>query len=977
VADDAGALLVRSGLVASNALEEARARVASGGGTLGEQLVVGGAITDEALTEFFRSRLLVPQVNPNLLARLTAKVVATISKDMAIELRAIPVSLDGDNNLTVAMSDPSDRHAVDEIAFFTGAYVVRAVATQMQIAWCLAHYYGHVTALGQRLLHTSSEDSPLKALSGASSQRVPRTKGLTGKVDAARHRAIAPITGPVNVVRPNSGELDLRPLAAAAEAPPARPAAIREAAQPPATDPPARPIVAPARPATPAPAAPARPATPAPAAPVRQRPTTPAPAAPVRQQPTTPAPAAPPVATPRPRPTTPAPAAPPVAIAPQVAAANPARPIASGAISPPRSTAVAMPPPVATGEPRPLPASTPPPEPRPLPASTPPPATSSPAIPLVPRAAPDAITLPPVNADDPIDPPAPSHDAVPDRPRARSVSGEIRVPSRRAPSIRPPMPAPEPDDDDDDEPLIVIERGPPDEDATGPRQPAPPRRRQVKSDPPELYARAGEVDLKGTSDRTIDDEPRIVIDEDAFSPPTGRIDARAARDDAAPTALDDLDTGAVIHDRLQDAESAPILLEQPRSMTDQIRAMAAATLETLRNAGQAGPGDDDDTGEVDIVVLDARKPRAPRPERNTQHGVPPAPGRTHRDTEASGVPAMVEPRDDRTHRTVEDPTTIDLPAAPSDGESSSDQLAAPPAPVRDDDTNPHLLAPPPAPARPAATVIEVDDDDEPASPPGPRTSEMSTTELAAALADHAPAHLGRPALEHDPVDDGWGPPGTTIPPPLLGAIPGSDDDDDDLPSVIPMPSVDSSPLIVGPRDPSAGEPSGRALVRALEDATARAIDVLRTLERAESRDEVVAVMVDHLAETHHRAGFFVTRPAPVKGAIELSLFTMKPHPPVMPFATLRLDRPSTLQDVVGTRLPYRGPMHDDASRTFLVAVLGACPAEILLVPVAVRERVVGVLFGEHRHRHTFDDQLALAARAAGMALERILKAKRS
>ena len=70
---------------------------------------------------------------------------------VAIELRAIPVSLDSDNNLTVAMSDPSDRHAVDEIAFFTGSYVVRAVATQMQIAWCLAHYYGHITELGERL----------------------------------------------------------------------------------------------------------------------------------------------------------------------------------------------------------------------------------------------------------------------------------------------------------------------------------------------------------------------------------------------------------------------------------------------------------------------------------------------------------------------------------------------------------------------------------------------------------------------------------------------------------------------------------------------------------------------------------------------------------------------------------------------------------------------------------------------------------
>src|SRR6185436_7268103 len=138
--------------------DDARVRVASNGGTLGEQLVTAGAIADDALTDFYRSRLLVPQVNPNTLARLPVRVVAAIPSDMAIELRAIPVSLDGENNLTVAMSDPSDSHAVDEIAFFTGAYVVRAVATQMQIAWCLAHYYGHVTALGQRLLRVTPSD---------------------------------------------------------------------------------------------------------------------------------------------------------------------------------------------------------------------------------------------------------------------------------------------------------------------------------------------------------------------------------------------------------------------------------------------------------------------------------------------------------------------------------------------------------------------------------------------------------------------------------------------------------------------------------------------------------------------------------------------------------------------------------------------------------------------------------------------------
>src|ERR1044071_8047654 len=192
MADDASALLVRSGLVTPSSLDEARASVERQGGTLGEQLVAGGASADDELTDFYRQRLLVPQVNPNTLARLPIRVVATIPSDMAIELRAIPVALDGDNNLTVAMSDPSDRHAVDEIAFFTGAYVVRAVATQMQIAWCLAHYYGHVTALGQRLLRVAPGDA-VKPAPVAS--RPARAKGLTGKVNATRHRAVAPVTG--------------------------------------------------------------------------------------------------------------------------------------------------------------------------------------------------------------------------------------------------------------------------------------------------------------------------------------------------------------------------------------------------------------------------------------------------------------------------------------------------------------------------------------------------------------------------------------------------------------------------------------------------------------------------------------------------------------------------------------------------------------------------------------------------------------
>jgi hypothetical protein len=253
-------------------------------------------------------------------------------------------------------------------------------------------------------------------------------------------------------------------------------------------------------------------------------------------------------------------------------------------------------------------------------------------------------------------------------------------------------------------------------------------------------------------------------------------------------------------------------------------------------------------------------------------------------------------------------------------------------------------------------------------------------------AEVVPAHLERQRTEPESVDDGWGPPGTTIPPPLLGALPGAEEDEHTDRSKIPVANVSAVPLFVTPpappestrSSPALPESSGSILVRALEDATSRAVQLIHALERAKDRDEVITLMISHLAQSHRRAGFFAVRPGTDANKLgELAVWLVQPGPSAPSQATLRLDRPSTLQDVVGTRLPYRGPMHDDVSRTFLASALGVCPPEILLVPVTVRERVVGVLFGEHRLSHTFDDQLALAARAAGMALERILLAKRS
>jgi hypothetical protein len=258
--------------------------------------------------------------------------------------------------------------------------------------------------------------------------------------------------------------------------------------------------------------------------------------------------------------------------------------------------------------------------------------------------------------------------------------------------------------------------------------------------------------------------------------------------------------------------------------------------------------------------------------------------------------------------------------------------------------------------------------------------------------DPSPRRRSQHRTQED-IDDDWGPPGTTIPPPFLGAMPGTDtaapgaiplstDDEESAPLLMapPSPPEASAPVVapivtksgrtmLPPSRPIISAPSPALLARDLEDASTRLVDLLRHLDQAQSRDAVIQALVAHIAETHDRVAFLA-----VKGG-ELAPFHQRP-PARGPTPLLRLDAPSTLQDVVGTRLPYRGPISDDATRAFLKQMFGDVPGEMLALPVAVRERVVGVLYGDGRNRHTFDEHFAVAGRAAGLALERILKAKR-
>ncbi len=139
--DMTGTFLIHAGLVRPGAVKEARALAARSGATLGECLIALGAVDEEQLAELYHRRLMIPRLDERRLSNVAPAVLRLVPADMAVEFRVVPVGI-AEGNLLLAMSDPSDNHAVDEIGFFADHFVLRHGATESAIHGAIERLYG-------------------------------------------------------------------------------------------------------------------------------------------------------------------------------------------------------------------------------------------------------------------------------------------------------------------------------------------------------------------------------------------------------------------------------------------------------------------------------------------------------------------------------------------------------------------------------------------------------------------------------------------------------------------------------------------------------------------------------------------------------------------------------------------------------------------------------------------------------------------
>jgi type IV pilus assembly protein PilB len=126
-------------MISADQLQRAQEEARRSGERLGHSLVKMGAIQEEDLTQFLSRQYGVPAIN---LAEfdIEPEVIALVPKEVAARHKVVPVNRAG-NSLIVAMADPSNILAIDDLKFVTGYNIEVVVAAEVGINQAITRYY--------------------------------------------------------------------------------------------------------------------------------------------------------------------------------------------------------------------------------------------------------------------------------------------------------------------------------------------------------------------------------------------------------------------------------------------------------------------------------------------------------------------------------------------------------------------------------------------------------------------------------------------------------------------------------------------------------------------------------------------------------------------------------------------------------------------------------------------------------------------
>ncbi|MGD8699332.1 MAG: type IV-A pilus assembly ATPase PilB [Gemmatimonadales bacterium] len=177
-----GDLLVREGLITEEQLRRALTEQRNNGSRLGYTLVAMGFVSETDLTRVLARKYRVKAVDLSRISEIDARVISLVKPEIATRHLVLPLRRMG-RTLTVAMSNPTNLDAIDELRFSTGYDIEPVVAGEYSLKKAVEKYYESVDDGLQDLLKEFDEED-IEVVEGAPDEDISVT-ALQAQVEEA------------------------------------------------------------------------------------------------------------------------------------------------------------------------------------------------------------------------------------------------------------------------------------------------------------------------------------------------------------------------------------------------------------------------------------------------------------------------------------------------------------------------------------------------------------------------------------------------------------------------------------------------------------------------------------------------------------------------------------------------------------------------------------------------------------------------
>jgi type IV pilus assembly protein PilB len=137
--DRIGEILVRESIISAEQLRQAQSDTRNSGKRLAYSLARLGILGEKELTEFMARQYGVPSISLSEF-EIDPEVIQLIPKEVAQKHTVLPVQRAG-STLIVAMADPANIYAIDDLKFLTGLNIEPVVTTDAAIEEAIVRYY--------------------------------------------------------------------------------------------------------------------------------------------------------------------------------------------------------------------------------------------------------------------------------------------------------------------------------------------------------------------------------------------------------------------------------------------------------------------------------------------------------------------------------------------------------------------------------------------------------------------------------------------------------------------------------------------------------------------------------------------------------------------------------------------------------------------------------------------------------------------